>query len=97
MEEYNKCNQVDESYHWQTIQSSFRHEKSRIATELWKYVYKLQKQWIKEKQSKESLIVWSIIRKINEKACSDFCKLCWTKKYFMMHALATIVICVGIR
>lgn len=49
--------------------SSFRHERSRNATELSKYVWELQK------QGKEPIIVWSTVGKINLKTHSDFCKL----------------------
>ena len=60
---------------------SFKYEKYKYETELSKYI------WDLHEQNKSFSIVWSIAKVIHGKIRSDFCKLCLTKKYFILNAL----------
>ena len=60
---------------------SFIHEQHKNDTELSKYI------WDLTSAHKVPTIKWCIVRKINGKAKSDFCKLCLTEKYFILNKL----------
>ena len=60
---------------------SFIHEQHKDDTELSKYT------WDLTSAHKVSTTKWCIVRKINGKTKSDFCKLCLTEKYFILNKL----------
>ena len=60
---------------------SFNHRQYQTETELSKYI------WTLNHQNKTAMIKWKIIQVANSKVKLNFCKLCFTEKYYIFNAL----------
>ena len=59
----------------------FKHKKCEKCTELSRYIWNLKPHGI------TPLVKWSIVKRVNNKTATNYCKLCLTEKFFNIQSL----------